>query len=81
MDAVEPLLGVTVIEGLETKIDSGTGKLENLWVGAVGHSKALKKANQAILASLLQISPGARMDSDDVACINEKRNLDGCSRF
>jgi hypothetical protein len=31
MDAVEPLLGVTVIEGLETKVDSGTGKL--------GHSR------------------------------------------
>jgi hypothetical protein len=29
MDAVEPLLGVTVIEGLETKIDSGPGKLEH----------------------------------------------------
>lgn len=40
-----------------------------------------EKANQAILASLLQIYPGACMDFDDVACVNEKRNLDGCSRF
>jgi hypothetical protein len=29
MDAVEPLLGVTIVEGLGTKIDSGTGKLEH----------------------------------------------------
>ena len=40
-----------------------------------------RKASQAILASLLQISPGACIDSDDVACINEKRNLDSYSRF
>ena len=40
-----------------------------------------RKANQAILANLLRVFPGACIDSDDVACINEKRNLDGCSRF
>jgi predicted aspartyl protease len=29
MDVVKPLLGVTVLEDLGIKIDSGTGKLEH----------------------------------------------------
>ena len=40
-----------------------------------------RKASQVILASLLNIFPGACIDSDDIACINEKRYLGGYSRF